>query len=73
MSAYVCYGRLNACVISGGFACTRDELPRELARVARPAVGQLLRIETYGTQETAKTVAAAYSGPPVVLRAADHR
>jgi hypothetical protein len=69
MSAYVCYGRLNACVISGGFACTRDELPRELARVARPVIGDLISYSTYGSQEVAQMIA----GQVLVLKAADHR
>lgn len=73
MTAYVCYGRLTACVVAGGFSCTRDELPAELARVALPKIGVLLRVETYGTAETAREVAAAYSASPAVLNAAGHR
>ena len=44
MSAYVCYGPKLACVIVGGFACTRDELPGELRRVAAPAVGTMMLV-----------------------------
>jgi hypothetical protein len=74
MSAYVCYGPRVACVIVGGFACTREELPNELRRVARPAVGSLLRIETYGNREAALAVAGQYGGgAPPVLFAANHR
>lgn len=74
MSAYVCYGPKLACVIVGGFACTRDELPGELRRVAAPAVGTLMRVETYGSREGAIAVAEQYSGgTPSVLFAANHR
>jgi hypothetical protein len=74
MSAYVCYGPRVACVIVGGFACTREELPNELRRVARPAVGSLLRIETYAARESALAAAAQYSGgTPELLYAANHR
>lgn len=74
MSAYVCYGPKLACVIVGGFACTRDELSGELRRVAAPAVGTLMRIETYGQREAAIAVAGQYSGgTPSVLFAANHR
>lgn len=74
MSAYVCYGPKLACVIVGGFACTRDELPGELRRVAAPAIGTLMRVETYGQREAAIAVAEQYSGGTTsVLFAANHR
>ena len=74
MSAYVCYGPKLACVIVGGFACTRDELPSELRRVAAPVIGTLMRVETYGSRERAIAVAGQYSGgTPSVLFAANHR
>ena len=68
MSAYVCYGPKLACVIVGGFACTRDELPREIRGhayyVAREAglggIGLVLRVEDYSTSEAAELVAACY-------------
>lgn len=74
MSAYVCYGPKLACVVVGGFSCTRDELPVELRRVSAPAVGTLMRIEEYGSREGAIAVAEHYSGgTPSVLFAAKHR
>lgn len=62
MSVYVCYGPRRACVVPSGFACTRDELPRELERVAAPVVGELHTVEVYSSREGAIANAAHYNG-----------
>lgn len=61
MSAYVVYGTRSACIIRGGFACTREELPGELARVAGPVVGLILGHEWCESVETAQTMAVHYT------------
>lgn len=71
MSVYVCYGPRRACVIPSGFACTRDELPHELERVAAPVVGELHTVEVYSSRAGAIANAAAYNGgeqPEIVFR-----
>ena len=65
---YVVIGTRGVVTFQKGFACTRDELPREIRGhadyVAREAglggIGLVLRVEDYSTSEAAELVAACY-------------
>lgn len=65
---YVVIGTRGVVTFSKGFACTREEFPREIRThadyVARDAglggIGMVLRVEDYESREAAELVAACY-------------
>jgi hypothetical protein len=64
MSSYVAIGTRGAVAIHRSFACTRDELPREIvlhARSVAPEIGTVFHVETYSSRNAADTLAAHYT------------
>jgi|TARA_R110000824_G_scaffold41446_5_gene123320 hypothetical protein len=61
MTHYIIYTSNDAHVHSGGFACTQDELPTELARAAGIPHGKLIRYDVIPSREVAVDMAREWT------------
>jgi len=60
MASYVVYGWRSAVAVHRSFACTREELPAELQRVAGRDFGPMIGWECVESREAADKIAMAH-------------